>query len=91
MVFGRFPKQPVDFLIPPMQSKPTPATTSEYFSALRKTLEVAHDEARDKLRVAQRQQKDYYDQQVNAERFSIGDRVLVYDPVNRGCPKFQKQ
>ena len=33
--------------------------------------------------------KKYYDQQVNAERFSVGDRVLVYDPVNRRCLKFQ--
>ena len=24
------------------------------------------------------------------EQFSVGDRVIVYDPVSRGFPKFQK-
>ena len=34
--------------------------------------------------------KKYYDQQINAESFAVGDRVLIYDPVNRGFSKFQK-
>ena len=90
MVFGRSPKQPIDFQIPKVQPDFTPAPTLSYFSALKETLKNAHDDARDQLSTAQHHQKEYYDQQVNAERFSVGDRVLVYDPVNRGFPKFQK-
>ena len=39
---------------------------------------------------AQSAQIAYYDRQTNAEQFSVGDRVLVYDPVSRGFSKFQK-
>ena len=90
MVFGRSPIQPIDFRIPPVQPDLTPDLASSYFSALKETLENAHDDARDQLRTAQHYQKEYYDQQVNAERFSVGDRVLIYDQVNPGFPKFQK-
>ena len=88
MVFGRSTKQPIDFEIPSVRSSFATATASEYFSELRDNLRTAHDDARDKLRLAQCQQKEYYDQNENAERFSIEDRVLVFDPVNRGFPKF---
>ena len=90
MVFGRLPKQPIDFKIPSIQASSKAITTPKYFSALRETLEAVHDEARDNLRAAQTAQKAYYDRQENAEKFSVGDRVLVYDPVSRGFPKFQK-
>ena len=90
MVFGRSPKQPIDFKIPSVGSDSTCTTASEYFSALRDTLDAIHEDACDYLQIVQKQQKEYYDQHVNAERFSVGDRVLVYDPVNRGFPKFQK-
>ena len=64
--------------------------SSRYFSALKETIKNAHDDACDQLRTAQHHQKEYDNQQVNAERFSVRDQVLVYDPVNRGFPKFQK-
>ena len=90
MVFGRSPKQPIDFQIPAAQSNLQSIDPPKYFSALRETLEAVHDEARENLQAAQRAQKSYYDRQQNAEQFSVGDRVLVYDPVSRGFPKFQK-
>ena len=90
MVFGRSPKQPIDFQIPPMPPDLMTASAFSYLSALKETLQNAHDDARDQLRTAQHYQKEYYDKQVNAERCSVNDRMLVYDPVNRGFPKFLK-
>ena len=88
MVLKRSPKQLIDFQIPPMQPDLTTASAFSYCSALNHS-KNAHDDVRDQLRTAQHQ-NEYYDQQVNAERFSVGDRVLVYDLVNRGFLKFQK-
>ena len=90
MVFGRAPKQPIEFKIPTGQASSDAKPPPKYFSALRETLEAVHDEARENLRAALSAQKAYYDRQTNAEQFSVGDRVLVYDPVSRGFPKFQK-
>ena len=90
MVFGRSPNQPIDFKVSAGPTSSNANSPPEYFSALRETLEAVHDEARENLRAAQCDQKAYYDRQTNAEQFSVGDRVLVYNPVSRGFPKFQK-
>ena len=90
MVFGRSPKQPIDFKTPGGKFSSDTKAPAEYFSALCETFEAVHEETRENLRAAQRAQKAYYDRQNNAEQFSVGDRVLVYDPVSSGFPKFQK-
>ena len=90
MVFGRSPKQPIEFKIPAGQASSEAKAPPKYFSALRETLEAVHDEARENLRASQSAQKAYYDRQTNAEQFSVGDRVLVYDPVSRGFPKISE-
>ena len=90
LVFGRVAKQPVDFLIPAPKSETPRVSPQRYFSALRDTLEAAREDASKHLRHAQASQKKYYDQSANAPRFSIGDYVLVKDPVARGFPKFRK-
>ena len=60
------------------------------FQRSRKRLQPSHDKATIHLQRAQVNQKAYYDQKANAEEFKIGDRVLVYDPVTKGSPKFEK-
>ena len=62
---------------------------NRYFSALRRPLVSVQELVKQNLRNAQSTQKAYHDR-VIAEQFSIGNLVLVYNPVTYGCPKFQK-
>ena len=89
LLFGREPKQPVDFQFPLPSIKRT-ETTPNYFSALRRTLDSVQEQAAQNLRQAQSVQKSYHDRGVTADQFSIGNLVLVYNPVTHGSPKFQK-
>ena len=90
MLFGRDPKQLIDFTISVPKSQTTPTTNQSYFSALKRSIESIHKRARSNLRHAQSKQKAFHDQSVTAEHLAIGDLVLVYNPVMRGSPKFQK-
>ena len=90
LLFGREPKQPIDFQIPLPTKEPSDTTSIHYFSALKRTLDSIQEQANQNLRTAQLSQKAYHDRGVTAEQFSIGDMVLVYNPVAHGSPKFQK-
>ena len=73
MVFGRSPKQPIKFQIPLIQPYLRPTSTSSYVSALKDILKNAHDDARDHLRTAKHNQRENFDQHVNAKHFLEGD------------------
>ena len=90
LLFGRDPKQPIDFSIPAPLSQTVPAFNHSYFSALKRSMESIRDQARSNLRHAQSKQKAYHDQSVTADQLAIGDLAFVYNPVMRGSPKFQK-
>ena len=90
LLFGREPTQPIDFQIPILSSQPSATSPAQYFSALKRTLDSIQEQANHNLRTAQSSQKYYQDRFVTAEQFSIGDMVLVYNPVTHGSPKFQK-
>ena len=90
LLFGREPKQPIDFQFPLPSSKPSATSPDHYFSALKRTLDSIREQSNQNLRTAQLSQKEFHDRRVTAEQFSIGDMVLVYNPVAHGSPKFQK-
>ena len=90
LLFGRKPKQPIDFQFPLPSSKPSATSPDHYFSALKRTLDSNREQANQNLRTAQLSQKKFHDRRVSAKQFSIGDMVLVYNPVAHGSSKFQK-
>ena len=90
LLFGREPKQPIDFQFPITSSQRSEASPDHYFSALKRTLDSIQEQANQNLRTAQLSQKQYHDRGVTAAQFSIEDMVLVYNPVAHGSPKFQK-
>jgi len=90
MVFGRTPTQPIEFRIPVPTRSEAPKDANDYYSALQKTLASIHTDAAKQLRSAQNAQKQYYNEKANAEQFQVGELVLVYDPVTKGSPKFNK-
>ena len=53
-------------------------------------MESIQNQARSNLKHAQMVQKTYHDNSVTAEKFAIGELVLVYNTVAHGSPKFQK-
>lgn len=90
LLFGREPKQPIDFLVPVPNTSLSNDTPQAYFSALKLSMDSIQEQARSNLKHSQTSQKIYHDQSVTADKFAIGDLVLVYNPVLRGFPKFQK-
>ena len=90
LLFGREPKQPIDFQFPLPSPELVAASPSQHFSALKRTLDSVQEQTKHNLKNAQLTRKAYHDRGVTAEQFAIGDLVLVYNPVPHGSPKFQK-
>ena len=70
----------------------TEQTRTEYVRELRTSLQDAHGTVREKLRLAQQRQKDYYDRRTHGERVKPGESVWLYSPViPKGvAPKFHE-
>ena len=69
LLFGREPKQPIDYQFPLPRQEPVESTSSGYFSALRRTLDSMQEQAGLNLRNAQLTQKAYHDRGVTADQF----------------------
>ena len=89
MLFGSKMRLLLDTMYrPPEASK----TKFDYPNKVRKTLADAYERAREKLHVAHKRQKDYYDRRMSEIRFAIGDLVRLWSPVVKICvvPKFHE-
>ena len=90
LLFGRDTKQLIEFSISVSKSRTSPTTNQFYFSALKRSIKSIQERARSNLRHAESKQKAFHDQSVTTEHLAIGKLVLVYKPVTRNSPKFQK-
>ena len=64
----------------------------DYPNEVRKTLADAYERARERLHLAHKRQKDYYDRRMSGLQFSTGDSVWLWSPVveNGVAPKFHE-
>lgn len=87
MMLGREITLPVDLLLP----SPTPETEGEriYVSDVRENLQVAHENAREKLGIAADRQARAYDRNTTHRTYTVGDWVWLYDASRKKgvCPK----
>lgn len=90
MVFGREQKQPINFKFLNISTPPPKATPEDNFSPLNETLSLIHDQARTQLRHANTVQKYYFDRNVTADQFAVGEVVLFYNHISHCSPKLQK-
>ena len=67
-------------------------TRSQYAQEVRDTLQNAYSAAREKLLIAHKRQKDYYDRRTQGTRYSVGDSVWLRSPVPKKgvAPKFHE-
>ena len=56
-------------------------TRFDYPNEVRKTLVDAYERARERLHLAHKRQKDYYDRRISGIRFAPGDLVWLWSPV----------
>ena len=89
MLFGREMRLPLDVMYRPPEAT---YTRYDYPSEVRKTLTDAYERARERLHLAHKRQKDYYDRRMSGIRFSPGNLVWLWSPVvEKGvAPKFHE-
>uniref|UniRef100_A0A914VEK8 RNA-directed DNA polymerase n=1 Tax=Plectus sambesii TaxID=2011161 RepID=A0A914VEK8_9BILA len=82
LLYGREVRRPlsIDFEPPPSADA---AQIDDYRHELLANLAAANEAAMARLEKAQNRQKQYYDKQQPISKFSVGQRVLVYMPVEK--------
>ncbi|CAG2217874.1 unnamed protein product [Mytilus edulis] len=83
MVFGRQVNQPIDLVLGQIKERFPDQDICKYVQSLRKSLEDAHDIARDNLKSAQKRQKQDYDLNLNFRKYCVGDIVLKLDTARK--------
>jgi hypothetical protein len=91
LMFGEEMSVPLDLVIGTTDQSEVPTTT--YIANLRERLESSYQRARDKIKLAQRRQRTYYDQKHKNASFSVGDLVLLKNHYIRPDvpPKFHRR
>ncbi len=79
MMLGREVNQPVDLMFPLDKTETTQMDQSLYVTELEAAISLAHQTARDTLRVRQKRMKGYYDLTVLERSYKVGDPVYVLD------------
>ena len=89
LLYGREMRLPLDVIYRPPERD---QSRTEYAIEVRKTLDQAYNVARDKLQLAPKRQKDYYDRRTRGKRLKQGESVWLRTPVlEKGvAPKFQE-
>jgi hypothetical protein len=72
MLFGREMRLTLDIMYRPPEST---HTRYECPTEVRKTLTDAYERARERLNLAHKRQKDYYDRRMSGNRYSPGNLV----------------
>ena len=78
MLFGREMRLPLDVVYRPPEAS---LTRFDYPNEVRKTLVDAFERARERLHLAHKRQKDYYNRRMSGIRFAPGDLVWFWSPV----------
>ena len=78
MLFGREMRLPLDVMYRPPKAS---LTRFDYPNEVRNTLVDAYKRARERLHLAHKRQKDYYDRRMSGIRFAHGDLVWLWSPV----------
>lgn len=91
LIFGHEMRIPLDVMMG--NADETESTYTKFVVDLRERLIQAHQDVREKLKVAQRRQKDAFDKGVKCTVYQPGDLVLRFSPqLKPGEPnKFHRQ
>ena len=89
MLFGREMRLPLDIMYRPPEAS---HSRFDYPNEVRKTLNDAYERARERLHLAHKRKKDYYDRRISGVRLVPGDLVWLWSPVveKGGAPKFNE-
>ena len=77
MSFGREVRLPVDVMFGGSEIR---KTQDEYVDDVRRNMENAYHEVRERTKAVQKRQEDYYNKRVSGEPFKKDDRVWVHQP-----------
>ena len=77
LMFGRWPRLPVDLLFPTVRRDENSRTTDEYVTSLYDKLKSALASARDTALLEAQRQKRLYDRRAGAVELHPGDKVIV--------------
>ena len=77
MSFGREVRLPVDVMFGGSEIQ---RTRDEYVDDVRRNMENAYHEVRERTKAVQKRQEDYYNKRVSGEPFKKDDRVWVHQP-----------
>ena len=78
LMYGREMRLPNDIMY---RSSNQEVTRLQYAQEVRDTLQNAYIAAREKLLMAHKRQKDYYDRRTQGTRYSVGHSVWLWSPV----------
>ena len=84
LMFGRWPRLPVDLLFPTVRRDENSQTTDEYVTSLYDKLKSALASVRDTALLEAQRQKWLYDRRAGAVELHLGDKVLVKLDAFRG-------
>ena len=89
VIYDREMRLPIDIMY---RSPNQEVSRSQYAQEVRNILHNAYSAAREKLLVAHKRQKDYYDRRTQGTRHSVGDSVWLWSPVLKEgvAPKFHE-
>ena len=79
LMFGREAKLPIDLMYGTGNNVETPIT--DYANQLKKSLEGAYNQARQKLGASHERRKGHYDKRIHGEPFQEGDLVWLHSKV----------
>ena len=91
LMFGRELRLPVDLSTGRPPDVILPTVTSGYAAALQESLAAVHHQARGHLKVAGQAMRATYDRRARDAKYTVGDRVWLYNPRRRRglSPKLQ--
>ena len=82
LLYGRDPRLPTPALLCPVKAKKM-MDLKEYGTELQAKMGDAWELARRNVTKAQRKQKEFYDQKSRPARFSVGERVFLFEPAKK--------
>ena len=89
LMFGREMRVPVDLWLGVTPETPTWTSAEGYATNMRKSIEKAHDFARERIGLASSRAKLRYDSRTHTPRFLPGDLIWLFRPQRKKgvCPK----
>ena len=83
LMFGRELRLPVDLMFERPPEEEIKVTATEYATALRDRLALAHQRVRERIKVSSEAMKLRYDARASGDTVAAGDKVWLYNPQRK--------